>query len=311
MDASKCLEDLRRVSEGALRAHFRHLRNETGLPSDPYEDMEEILLSHWRSTRDRYSFTLEFSRSDTQGASSSYRFSYAFPAFGEGREKEETAACVALFQPFGQAVADMAQRLLDVVKPAAMNQILMGLDAALSGNRYKLYFQFSPGEAAQKLAFCRRLLPANRLKTLADSIFRLHLAGVDFSERGVFRVKLYFLFDPLNGAVFASRYGKTHLFGILGDFARDGLRDFLEIHRLGAGGKPEGLEIDLGLLPNHLTAEDFLKIPTIATSGSNASNMLENSCEDRRHVVNRLSLSIDDSHKLNLYYRIVEPEDRG
>ena len=306
----RCFDYRREVDLAAVRSHFDRLRGEAGLGAEPFLEMERRLIEHLAGAMRRFSFCLEFSFSLDYGRASAYRFSYSFPAYGLGEAEPEAAALKRIVAPLGGDAAGHYAKLLELADPAAIRHILFGIDARPGKIRFKLYYQFPQDRARAKLALLRRLLPVEALKPSPEPYRSLHLVGVDFGPSGVSRVKLYFLHPLIAARALRERFPEAGFIRHLLDGpCPEGLKDFLVIRRLKAGGIDEGppvAEVDFGLVPNGLTLSDLARYYR-GTAFDAELARFQKLLAGHHTAVSRVSLPPHDYKKLNLYYLLLDP----
>lgn len=281
---------------------FRCLREAAGLEEPAYSTLEEGVLERLRREAPRYSALLEFSLGLTRAGVSVYRFSYSFPNLDAAAFSEAAASIRAWSAPFGEGTREVTERLLSAATPDVVPQLLVGLDAAPGSWRWKLYFQFRPGQATDKLRLLSRVLPPATLRRLSAVYAHLHLVGFDITPRGLLGVKLYFLRPPAAARAWQTAYPTCGFLRRVFAPAAP-LSDMLEIWRIDRERAVcvRADELDFGLSVNGATWADVERFAAASGLGEGLAAWRAVT-EGFRLGLTRLSVSAARDDKLNLYY---------
>lgn len=300
-----CFRPQRRLDLVRLRDLFATLRRQTRLPPEPYQTLERRLLERLAADLPHYSGLLEFSLCARPQGQAFYRFSYGFPGFGA-----DSAALIALCREwsalFGPEVEASARRLLELARPGLVEQLLLGLDATPGALRLKLYFQFPPGLAKEKLRLLCALLGTERLRASPLPYARLHLIGFDLgASGGLGGLKLYVGHEEASAAWLRQTYPHCGFVQeALATRCPTGLRDLLEIYRLDAGSAPPLVvsELDFSLRANGLSLAEVERYYRPHAAQNDALALLRRLTQGTRIAATRLSVEAAGTEKMNLYY---------
>jgi hypothetical protein len=285
------------------------LARASGADSAAVTTLGEAVIDRFSRDRDVFSDVLEMSFSCDETGGHLYRFSYAFPGF-RGDEAGTSSSLLAFSDPFGPRAVEAARTTLRAARSPAVAQILFGFahDAGSPGHsfRVKFYLQFedAAGNAALNLA-ARMLGPQLRGLSQAG---RLHLMCVDVGEHGLAAAKLYFVQDRLALSAVGATVGDVPLVAALADLGVTSLRDVLTIHRV-TGPEDETFlrpsEVDFSLLDNDLLWDDVRALPHVKARLAETP-ALTDLAEAFKLATRRLSGSVGDGRKLNVYYTLAE-----
>ena len=303
----RCRSPLRGVDVGRAAALFAWLARRDGAPSEARAALEGAVIDRFRRDRLVFSDVLEASFScDPEGAHLD-RFSYAFPGF-RADPAGVAATLLGLCRPFGAPAIDACHTALRAARSRAVAQPLFGFaDDGGGRSRAKLYLQFHAHEAAAALDLAGRLL-GRRLDARLAARGPLHLLCLDIGARGLTSAKLYFALDRLRLDAFPARVGPVPLVAALAFLGVSELRNVLAIHRI-AGRDDEGLahpvEVDFSLPDNDLRWQDVRALPPVQALLAPRPEVaaLEASFGI---AVRRISGSVGEGHKLNVYYVLTE-----
>ena len=272
--------------------------------------LRDAVVDRFSRDRNVFSDVLELSFSCDETGGHLFRFSYAFPGF-RGDEAGTSSSLLAFSDPFGPRAVEAARTTLRAARSPAVAQILFGFahDAGSPEHcwRMKLYLQFedAAGNAALNLA-ARMLGPQLRGLSRAG---RLHLMCVDVGERGLAAAKLYFVQDRLSLSAVAATVGDVPLVAALAELGVTSLRDVLTIHRV-MGPEDESFlrpsEVDFSLLDNDLLWDDVRALPYVTAHLARTPALTELTAKFKL-AMRRVSGSLGDGRKLNVYYTLAEP----
>jgi len=195
--------------------------------------------------------------------------------------------------------------MLDLFVPDIADQILIGIDASPS-RRVKLYMQFKDGGGAKKKVVARYF---GVRPEIPDAWWnRLHLVGFDFGRDSVRETKLYFRHDFATADLLEKYCEKNRVIKeLLSECNLNGLNDFIEIMRFGSQkqtGNTCVTELDFGLEPNQIDFLSLLKAGTLNMYLKNGLQELESVCNKHKWFPSRISASVCNEDKFNVYYYI-------
>jgi hypothetical protein len=257
--------------------------------------------------RDRLVFSdvLEMSFSCDPSGDHVYRFSYAFPGFRDD-EAGVSATLLAWCELFGPQAAEACRTVLRAARSRVVTQPLFGFAYDSGGPRVKLYLQFDDSGPRAALDLASRIL-SRPLRDL-ESAGRLHLLCLDLGERGLAGAKLYFVRDHLPLAALEAEVGPVPLVSALADLGVTALRDLLLIHRT-TGPEDDGLmrasEVDFSLPDNDVLWSDVRRLPHVNAHLARSPHLAELASAFRL-AMRRVSGSVGDGRKLNVYYTLAE-----
>jgi hypothetical protein len=297
---------VRGVDQGRVRELFGWLARRAGGGGPTAAALEQAVFARFARDHVRRFNVLEPSLSCDATGVRLYRFSYSLPdVAADPAGTAETL--LALGRPFGPAVEDACRRVLRAARDRAVEQVIFGYaDDGGGRSRVKLYLQFRAGAREAGLSLAGRLLARALEPALADA-GALHLVGLDLGAHGLAGAKLYFLQDRVSPAWLAARAGRAPLVEALAEAGVAELRDVLTIHRL-EGPDDDGrrpAEIDLSLADNDLLWSEVRALPPIGEllARHPVVGELESTFD---LCVRRVSASLGDAGKLNVYYVLME-----
>jgi hypothetical protein len=175
--------------------------------------------------------------------------------------------------------------------------------------RPKLYLQFLANEPARALDLAGRML-GRSLESL-ERPGPLHLLCLDVGTGGLAAAKLYFSIDRIPLDEVPSRVGPVPLLAALKDLGVVELRQLLAIHRLRGpddAGVARPAEVDFSLEDNDLRWIDVRPLPAVRAhlDRSPTLEVIEELQSSFRLAVRRISGSVGDGSKLNVYYGLNE-----
>jgi hypothetical protein len=260
-----------------------------------------VVLEQFQRDARVYSDVLEPSFScDPEGAHL-HRFSYAFPSFRADPDGV-SRILLRMCRPFGEAALSACRAVVRAARTPPVAQPLFGF-ADDGGGRFrtKLYLQLRPGEERGGLHLVERML--GRSLAAVDAPGPLHLVCFDVGQRGLVGAKLYFVRDRLR-VDDPSPLGPIPLVAALAELGVSELRYVLAIHRFAGpddGGGARPTEVDFSLPENDLRWDDLrqvLPVRTLLTRSPEVGHLEQGF----RLAVRRVSGSIGDGRKLNVYY---------
>jgi hypothetical protein len=270
--------------------------------------LHEPLLARYAEDCGERPDVLEPSFSCEPSGAHVYRFSYGFPTLRRHRAEVERTV-MALSLPLGGRVTAAARTVLRAARSPAVEQVLFGYAHGASGSaaRPKLYVQFLASEPAGALDVAGRMLGR-----ALDSFERpgpLHLLCLDVGAGGLSGAKLYFSIDRILLDEVPSRVGPVPLLAALRDLGVVELRRLLAIHRLRGpddAGVVRAAEVDFALEDNDLRWLDVRDLPVVRAK-LERSPVLADLQTSFRLAVRRISGSVGEGSKLNVYYGLNEP----
>jgi hypothetical protein len=305
----RCRTPLRDVDFGRTSALLQWLAAEAGVGADTSAAIHQPLLARYATDRHERPDVLELSFSCDAAGAHLYRFSYGFPTLRRERASVERVL-LDLCQPLGAPVVEAARTVLRAARSPGVEQIIFGYAHAEGDSppRIKLYVHFLAGEPALALDVAARML-GRRCNEFAHP-GPLHLLGLDVGSSGLSGAKLYFLLDRVRVDEVAGRIGPVPVVSALAALGLSELREVLAVHRMRApddAGVELAAEVDFALEPNELRWVDVRALAPVRALLERNPRVaaLERSF---RLAVRRVSGSVGDGGKLNVYYGLSERE---
>jgi hypothetical protein len=307
-----CRSPLRDVDIHRTSALLDWLATRAGVPAEVSRALQAPLLARYAEDCGERPDVLEPSFSCDPSGTHVYRFSYGFPTLRRQRAAVERTL-MALCSPLGGHAVDAARAVLLASRSAVVEQILFGYAHGDGGTaaRPKLYLQFLASEPSGALDLAGRML--GRPLDSLDRLGPLHLLCLDVGSGGLSGARLYFSIDRILVDEVAARVGRVPLLAALKDLGVVELRQLLAIHRLRGPDDAEvarPAEVDFSLEDNDLRWLDVRALPVVREQ-LERSPTLEELQRSFRIAVRRISGSVGDGSKLNVYYGLNEHRRDG
>ena len=302
-----CRAPLRNVDLLRTSTLLDWLARRAGAVDDATRALQAPLLARYAEDCGERPDVLEPSFSCDPTGAHVYRFSYGFPTLRRQRAEVERTV-LTLSAPLGAHVVAAARTVLRAARSPAVEQVLFGYAHGEGGAtaRPKLYLQFLPGAPAGALALAGRMLgtPLDSLERLGP----LHLLCLDVGSAGLSAAKLYFSIDRIAVDDVPSRIGPVPLVAALEELGVAELRHLLAIHRLRGpddAAAARAVEVDFSLEDNDLRWLDVRALPLVRAQLERSQTLGELQTSFRL-AVRRISGSVGDGSKLNVYYGLNE-----